>query len=71
MKSKWKHLEHTDCDRCGGSVEVFTKSTEENTFYDQEDVICTECGLQGITNVDGDEDGDGNCIGSVQWEDYE
>lgn len=70
-KLEWKYLEHENCARCGGSCEVFSESKDDNTFYDQEDVECVDCGLKGMTNVDGDEDDEGNCIGSVQWDDFE
>lgn len=72
MKKQWKLLQYQDCDRCGSdAVEVLTESKDDNTFYDQELVRCTECGIEGYTSVDGDEDDDGNCIGNVSWNDSE
>lgn len=72
MKTKeWKYLDYEDCPKCGGACEVLSEIKDDNSFYDQEEVRCAECGLAGLTSVDGDENDNGDCIGRVQWEDFE
>lgn len=48
---KWIIDENIECDNCGGTCKVLSKSNEEGMYHDGEKVKCTECGNEGQTHI--------------------
>jgi len=53
MEKTWKQTPF-ECDKCGDTVEVFTKAKRDNYFYDDEQAKCIVCGALGYVSCDDD-----------------
>ena len=43
---KWKLISWFVCPECGGELEAFTEA-EDDFFFDDDPVRCTDCGWEG------------------------
>ena len=51
---KWKPIGWFECPECRGELEVFTEA-EDDYFFDDDPVRCTDCGWEGRIIVVDDE----------------
>jgi hypothetical protein len=64
MKEQWRPF--ADCDFCGCTAEVLTRSGEDEVASDDDLARCTDCGAVGVVNVD--DGGDPPCA-FIEWAD--
>ena len=55
-RSSWKTLDWGECPECGSDAEVFTDNQKPNYVYDGDKCRCTDCGLKGSANTDGEDE---------------
>lgn len=68
MSKKWKIVKWMDeCPECGGNVEVFTDSKDDNMAYDSDLARCTDCKRDGWVSVYGEGDNGAH----IEWKDKE
>ena len=52
---QWRPYRGESCEDCGDRVEVLTRSTEANWYYDGDEAKCVSCYKRGDVSIDGRE----------------